>query len=146
MQCLLQALLWCWWGTLMPCGASLDFGSSKDPSGRNMIIIQAFAFEAIFLHLGGQRPALFMHMCVCKCCWQMPSEMSSANRGNRLSKAPPQEQANSEISLPSWQGFAKCAIMYLCFPDPEKYQSIINVGFFDWEMLVVRLGVLCRLC
>ena len=44
-------------------GASLDFGSSKDPSGRNMVIIQSFAFVTIFLHPGGQRPTLCTHVC-----------------------------------------------------------------------------------
>ena len=43
-------------------GASLDFGSSKDPSGRNMVIIQSFAFETIFLHPGGNGPR---YMCTC---------------------------------------------------------------------------------
>ena len=75
-------------------GASFGFGSSKDPSGRNMVIIQSFAFETIFLHPGGQRPTLHVHMCVGKCCWQIVFDkclwqMPSAIWEDKLSTALP---------------------------------------------------------
>jgi hypothetical protein len=86
-------------------GASFGFGSSKDPSGRNMVIIQSFAFETIFLHPGGQRPTLHVHMCVGKCCWQIVFDkclwqMPSAIWEDKLSTAlPPKRTSKLNPSL-----------------------------------------------
>ena len=57
------------------------------------------------------------------------------SQGKIMQSPPPQEQSNSEPSLPSWQGFSKCPIMSLCFPDPENPQSsyfgIFQLGNVD---------------
>ena len=86
----------------MPCCIgqnSIIIGSIKDPSGRKVVITQAFAFMTIFLHPGGQRPAS-IHECgqmpLANCLWQMPLANAVQNT-SAMANSPPAPDPNSNI-------------------------------------------------
>ena len=81
------------------CQNSVIIGSIKDPSGRKVVITQAFAFMTIFLHPGGQRPAS-IHECglmpLANCLWQMPLANAVQNT-SAMANSPPAPDPNSKI-------------------------------------------------
>ena len=68
----------------------------------------------------------------------------------QIMQIPPQEQSNSEPSLPSWQGFSICPIMSCFLPDPQaKLQANLcgqvrlgNIGPAPRGFALASLGVL----
>ena len=122
----------CWWGTVMPCCIgqnSVIIGYSKDPSGRKVVITQAFAFMTIFLHPGGQRPAS-IHVCgqmpLANCLWQMPLANAVLNTKRDGKFAPPAPEPNTEHSC-SFAG-PKLQMHFFCCASKPPQKSPVTRG------------------